>query len=382
MTPKEIQRLLHKLQEHQIELETQNEELRLTQQELAESRDRYFLLYDFAPAGYVTLDASGAILEANLTLATMLGVNRGQLVGRKFTRSVTRNMQDTLHLHQNAVRSSDVKQTCDLCLRRADGTTLSVQMETIGLRHTVSGDWYSLSAISDITERQHLEMEILNISERERMRLGMELHDDLAQQLSGLHLFASVHHNQLKSESHPSVDLAGELKAYVHKAMSTARNLSKSVFPIELEQGGLMPALGDLAHRTEQQTQVRCQFHADEDFWIEKDSAIHLYRIVQESIGNAIKHAQASLIRIECRVKANLRTVLISDDGIGLESSWTQAQWSTGMGMHLFQYRARLIGATLVVGLPSSGRGCQVSCSLPVAKPHLFLAFEKGLKRP
>jgi signal transduction histidine kinase len=151
--------------------------------------------------------------------------------------------------------------------------------------------------------------------------------------------------------------------------MSTARNLSKSFFPIELEQGGLIPALGDLAHRTEQQTQVRCKLHVDEDFWIEKDSAIHLYRIVQESIGNAIKHAQASLIRIECRVKADLRTVLISYNGLGLASSRAQARWSTGMGMHLFQYRARLLGATLVVGLPSSGRGCQVSCSLPFAKP-------------
>lgn len=372
MTPEEIQRLVHELQAHQIELEIQNEELRNTQLELAESRDRYFLLYDFAPAGYVTLDASGAILEVNLTFATMLGVNRGRLVGQKFTHSVTYNMQDTLHLHQNVVRGSDVRQTCDLCLRRADGTTLSVQMETIGLRHAVSGDWYSLSAISDVTERQHLELEILNISERERQRLGMELHDDLAQQLSGLHLFASVHHNQLQSESHPSVDLAGEIKAYVQKAMSTARNLSKSFFPIELEQGGLIPALGDLAHRTEQQTQVRCQFHADEDFWIEKDGAIHLYRIVQESISNAIKHAQASLIRIECRIKADLRTVLISDDGIGLASSRAQAQLSTGMGMHMFQYRARLLGATLVVGLPSSGRGCLVSCSLPVAKPPLF----------
>ena len=76
----EAREALHELRVHQIQLEMQNVELRRTQLELEASKERYFQLYDLAPVSYFTLDEKGSILEANLTAATLLGVNRGTLV--------------------------------------------------------------------------------------------------------------------------------------------------------------------------------------------------------------------------------------------------------------------------------------------------------------
>ena len=84
----DIRKLVHELEVHQIELEMQNEELRKSQNELAESLDRYSELYDFAPVGYMVICEKGLIRQANLTVATLLGIERNRLINRPFSRFV------------------------------------------------------------------------------------------------------------------------------------------------------------------------------------------------------------------------------------------------------------------------------------------------------
>ena len=107
VSPEVMQLTLHELDVHQIELEMQNEELRRTQLELDDSRARYLDLYDFAPVGYVTVSEKGLVLEANLTLATLLGMTRGELVAQPFARFIFKEDQDSYYLLSRRLLTTD-----------------------------------------------------------------------------------------------------------------------------------------------------------------------------------------------------------------------------------------------------------------------------------
>ena len=217
---------------------------------------------------------------------------------------------------------------------------------------------------AEMAECRRLEREILEISEREQARLGQDLHDDLGQQLAGIGMCAFTLKEILRAEGHRCTADAEFMMTSLTSALHTARNLAKSLFPVELECGGLTVALEELVNRTAMLTKVRFQLTVDPAFEIEKNSAIHLYRIVQESVCNAIKHSKAQFITIDCQVRDGVRTVRVTDDGTGFNEPEHESKW-TGMGLHLFQYRARLIGAKVEVKAMSDGKGCQVACRFP-----------------
>ncbi len=123
--------LLHELQVHQVELEMQNDELKRAQVALEESRDKYLGLYDFAPAGYFTLTPGGRIAEVNLAGAAMLGGERPRLVGRGLGRFVAPEGRDQWDQHLVSVLHSAEKQTCELTLRRADGSSFDAHLDSL-----------------------------------------------------------------------------------------------------------------------------------------------------------------------------------------------------------------------------------------------------------
>lgn len=148
-------RLLHELQIHQVELETQNRELREAQLLLESSRDRYADLYDFAPVGYVTLDHKGIIRDINLTAAGMLGVERTRLIGVPFHLHVAENDIAALRRHLKNL-SEDLVST-ELRLYRKVGEPLSVAMQSVLAYDPEQKGFLCRSALTDITERKKAE---------------------------------------------------------------------------------------------------------------------------------------------------------------------------------------------------------------------------------
>lgn len=162
--------LIHELQVHQIELEMQNEELKRTQLALEESRDKYVELYDFAPIGYFTFTHRGLINEANLTGASLLGVERKKLLKRGFGRFVVTEDLDRWERHLSAVQS-EKKTSCELLLKRADGYTFYAHLLSNVLDMPAGQSEASSvlpmirTALSDITERKRSERELLRVKE-------------------------------------------------------------------------------------------------------------------------------------------------------------------------------------------------------------------------
>ncbi len=157
VTPAEAGRLLHELQVHQIELEMQNEELRRAQQELETTRARYFDLYNFAPVGYVTVSESGFILEANLTAAIMLGVDRNALVKQRFTHFIVPDDQDIYYQHRQQLFKTGAPQTCELRLVKQAGDSFWVRLEATRAQDGESSAPLCRVVLSDITTRQQVE---------------------------------------------------------------------------------------------------------------------------------------------------------------------------------------------------------------------------------
>ena len=161
MPLEDINELFHELEVHQVELEMQNEELRQAQQDLEAARDKYTDLYDFAPVGYFSIGDEELILDANLTGATMLGVERGKLTGGRFSQFITRDDQDVFYFHRQKLFETKTKQVCELKITKKDGTEFYAQLESSPVKDE-KGNCSSLrSSLSDITERKQADLALI-----------------------------------------------------------------------------------------------------------------------------------------------------------------------------------------------------------------------------
>jgi len=157
MPVEDVQKVVHELQVHQIELEMQNGELRRVQADLETSRDRFAMLYDSAPVGFLTLDTQSVIHENNLAATRLLNLGRTKLSGQKLTHFVAPASQDTLYLHRRQVFSTGDKQICELRMLKTDGTKFIARLETVVERAEQGRPRRCLVMLSDITQEKQAE---------------------------------------------------------------------------------------------------------------------------------------------------------------------------------------------------------------------------------
>ena len=220
---------------------------------------------------------------------------------------------------------------------------------------------------AEMEERSRLEKELLDAGERERLRLGRDLHDDLGQLLTGIAFLSSAVEKKLSAQSLPETTSAKEIRSLVQEAIAKTHSLSLGLTPVSLGSGGLLAAIEELASMTERVFEVTCTFVYDQVLVVDRPiAATNLYRIVQEAISNAVRHGAARRIEISLAVQGEQVTLTIRDDGVGLRRGEENRE---GLGLSIMKHRAEQLGGTLEV-LPNGG-GTTVVCTVPgIARPN------------
>jgi PAS domain S-box-containing protein len=332
------------------------------EESLAESEHRFRSMFErHADVMLLVEPNSGAIQDANAAAAVFYGYPRERLQAMSVEDLNALPSQYVAAQRERALRGDQGFFVFPHRLANGEVRTVEVHSSPINVR----GRLLLFSIIHDITERKRLEQQILDISERERQRLGRDLHDSLGGQLTGAALVSKALAHKLASKCLPEAAMAEEVVRTINESIGLTRAIAHGLSPVELNAAGLISALREFASETERRFHVSCRFQADKGVVIRNKSvASQLFRIVQEAVHNAIRHAAPRLILIRLTKAGGQVTLEIRDDGNGLASPRPA---SKGMGLRTMKYRADSIGAELTVG-PGEGRGTVVSCLLPIEK--------------
>ena len=219
----------------------------------------------------------------------------------------------------------------------------------------------------DALERtRELEQEIVRVSEREQRRIGQDLHDGLCQHLAAIGFAAKSLADDLEKCERPETTAAQEIEALLKEAVIEARDLARGMFPVQMDAAGLSAALEGLAATTSRLTATKVVFtEIGEPHISDAATAMHLYRIAQESVANALKHGSARRVSITLEGVGDILRLRIDDDGQGFFGNPSTVG---GMGMRTMAYRARLIGATLEIQ-ERDGPGTCVWCEIRPQAP-------------
>lgn len=328
--------------------------------ELIRSQEQLALLVNgVADQACFMLDRTGSIATWNSGAERFLGYSANHIIRCHVSNLCPVGINAQGSIGERVARHADARYEDQGWVRRKDDTRFWASIVLTPV-HDEAGEprGYAM-LIRDITERRSLERDILEISERERQRIGHDLHDGLGQELSGIALLSTALASQLQSESSSGAAEADEIAELIHNSISHTRDLARGLCPVDLEDDGLVSALRLLAEQIKRLPGVECEFDASSPGTIDSVTASHLYRIAQEAINNAIRHGKAQHIIIRLASLNGQLILSITDDGVGLPEEPSTA----GMGMRLMNYRAKMIRGTLSIHSAAT-RGTVVQCKI------------------
>jgi PAS domain S-box-containing protein len=294
----------------------------------------------------------------------------GQVLKRGVAQWTTDVTEQSEHLHQTELATLGIRAIFSMPVKIAERVVAVLEFWNEMPFPPNDG----LLAIADqlggllgrVIERDELQRAVAESVEAEQRRIGHELHDGLGQELTALSLLSRSIATTLKSEGSAAADKADQFARSIPQLVREIRAVIRGLMPVELDANGLMSALQQLADSTEQRHGITCRLEANQAVPVKNlIVAHHLFRIAQEAINNALKHARSESIILSLRGDDSMLDLCIHDDGDGVGAPSLSGHESPrpGMGMRIMRHRASLIGASLTIQSPPHG-GTLVRCRL------------------
>ena len=297
MSPAEVKQTLHELRVHQVELEMQNEELRRAQEALDVSHARYLDLYDFAPVGYITLSEQGLILEANLTVVTLLGKPRSALVKQSISGFILKEDQNIYYLYRKLLFESGEPQECELRMVNKAGLPFWAHL-TANLVQDDDGSPVCRVVLSDITEqkrageeRERLEAQL---QQARKMEAISTLTGGIAHDYNNLLAIIMGNLSMAREETAPHSHLSGFLDE-AEQASLKARDLthqlmtlSRGGYPMK-ELGSIESLLKEIPGQAQAHDGIDYTFSIQDDLWPVEFDSRQMHYAISNVLTNAVE---------------------------------------------------------------------------------------------
>jgi PAS domain S-box-containing protein len=350
---------MSRLEEYSKHLQGEILERKQAEQCLRRSEEMFSKAFRSSPNGIcITSLQDGRFFDANESFQRLAGYSREELMGKRLCdlemfpgRPSWAGLPESFG-DQSILRGIEL----EFITSSKQVRTGMLSAELIEL----DGEQCVLLTLEDITESRRLEREIMEVADRERRKIGEDLHDDLCPHLIGIEVLSKVMGRKLREKGIEEAADADKIRELIIDATDKTRRLARGLCPVYLVADGLESALKELATSVQAVFGVACRFRSDYPVLIRDYTvATHLFRIVQEAVHNAFRHGRAGFIGIELSARNGRIALRVEDDGCGMPEPVP----ARGMGLQIMSYRARIIGASIEF-CRGAERGTVVVCSL------------------
>ncbi|MCP4747381.1 MAG: PAS domain S-box protein [Desulfobacteraceae bacterium] len=337
---------MDRLDQYRMNLQTEISERKQAEEALKISEERYRSVMEASPDPIIVYDMQGKVLYFNPAFTDVFGWTLDECINKKLDYFVPEANWKETRAGIKMLSAGHPISSVETRRRTKNGDLIEVSIRGAVYRDRNGNLIGSVTSHRDVTEIKRLEKKLLDIGDRERQLIGLDLHDDLGPHLIGIEGLAKVLKKKLDTAAPEESKLAEKIAGLIRIATGKTRQLARGLCPVYLVDHGLESSLRELALNTESIFRKPCEFHCKTPVLLSDHIvSTHVFRIAQEAVNNAVRHSKAKQIQIFLAGNGNKLNLTVCDDGCGISEDLL----ANGMGLRIMGFRAKMINGLLEI---------------------------------